>query len=460
MSIKITHNKTVRQFDSSSVRQLKTLRSIALWCFLLLGSMAYGQASKPNIIYILSDDQAWSDYGFMGHPFIETPNIDKMAQEGLTFTRGYVTAPLCSPSLASIITGLYPHQHGISGNDPAFAFEEKRYGKEWQLERSKNYKEYLDEFQKHPTVPQLLKQEGYLSFQSGKWWGKNWKDGGFTHGMTHGDPGKGGRHGDEGLKIGREGMQPIFDFFDTAISQDKPFFLWYAPFLPHSPHTPPDSLLQKYLPKAPTEPIAKYWAMCEWLDITVGQLLDRIEEKGLTENTLVVFVTDNGWIQNPEVANVFVPGSKQAPQDMGIRTPIIYKWPGRITPKMDTTTMVSSIDIAVSSLVAAGLDPSPEMEGINVMDAEELKARDKVFSLDFAHDMAHVDQPEKSLESRIIITNPWKLIDPNREVEHKEEVQLYNVYQDPYEKQNLATKYPDIVKGLREELDKWWDPEL
>ena len=116
----------------------KTLQSIVFVSFLLLGSMAYGQASKPNIIYILSDDQAWSDYGFMGHPFIETPNIDKMAYEGLTFTRGYVTAPLCSPSLASIITGLYPHQHGITGNDPAFDFEEKRYSKEWQLERSKN----------------------------------------------------------------------------------------------------------------------------------------------------------------------------------------------------------------------------------------------------------------------------------------------------------------------------------
>jgi arylsulfatase A-like enzyme len=438
----------------------KALKLIALGSFLLLGFLTYGQASKPNIIYILSDDQAWSDYGFMGHPIIETPNIDKMAQEGLTFTRGYVTAPLCSPSLASIITGLYPHQHGITGNDPAFDFEEKRYGKEWQMQRSKLYDEYLDEFQKHPTVPELLKEEGYLSFQSGKWWGGNWKEGGFTHGMTHGDPGKGGRHGDEGLKIGREGMQTIFDFMDAAISQDKPFFVWYAPFLPHSPHTPPDSLLQKYLPDAPTESIAKYWAMCEWLDITVGQLLDRVEEKGLTENTLVVFVTDNGWIQDPEVANVFVPGSKQAPLDMGIRTPIIFKWPGKITPDMDSTTLVSSIDIAVSSLAAAGLGPSPEMEGINVLDAEALKARDKIFSLDFAHDMVHVDQPEKSLESRIIITNPWKLIDPNREVEQKEEVQLYNIYQDPFEKKNLATKNPDIVKGLREELDKWWTPEL
>lgn len=442
--------------NSIKTTDSRTLQTIALGCFLMWGSIVYGQTSKPNIIYILSDDQAWSDYGFMGHPYIETPNIDKLAHEGLTFTRGYVTAPLCSPSLASIITGKYPHQHRITGNDPTFTSDEKRYSKEWQLERRKNYQDYLDEFQKHPTVPELLKEQGYLSFQSGKWWGGNWREGGFTHGMTHGDPGKGGRHGDEGLAIGREGMQPIYDFMDTAISQEKPFFLWYAPFLPHSPHTPPDSLLQKYLPDAPTEPIAKYWAMCEWLDVTVGQLLDRIEEKGLTENTLVVFVTDNGWIQDPDVTNKFAPGSKQDPREMGIRTPIIYKWPGKISPEMDTTSLVSSVDMAVTSMVAAGMDPHPDMEGINVMDAKALKNRDKVYSLDFAHDMVHVDQPEKSLESRIIITNPWKLIDPAQ----NNEVQLFNVYQDPDEKENLAAKYPEIVHNLQEELDKRWDPDL
>lgn len=437
-----------------------TIQSLILGCCLFLGSMAYGQGSKPNIIYILSDDQAWSDYGFTGHPVIETPNIDKLAQEGLTFTRGYVTAPLCSPSLASIITGLYPHQHGISGNDPTVDFEGKRYAKDWQMERSKLYEDYLDEFQKHPTIPQLLEEEGYLSFQSGKWWGGHWKEGGFSQGMTHGDPGKGGRHGDEGLKIGREGMQPVTDFIDYAVDQDKPFFVWYAPFLPHSPHNPPDSLLQKYLPHAPTKPVAQYWAMCEWLDITVGQLLDHVADKGLTENTLVVFVTDNGWIQDPEVPNKYAPGSKQDPREMGIRTPIIYKWPAKISPVMDSTTLVSSIDIAVTTLAAVGLDPTPDMKGVNVMDAKALKARDKVFSLDFAHDMVHVDHPEKSLESRMIMTNPWKLIDPAPGNGENREVQLYNVFNDPYEKKNLATTYPEIVKTLRAELDKWWSPDL
>ncbi|MEX2565167.1 MAG: sulfatase [Cyclobacteriaceae bacterium] len=434
----------------------KVLIAVLLLFFLIPVPPTFSQTEKPNIIYILSDDQSWNDYGFTGHPHIETPNIDQLAEDGLTFTRGYVTAPLCSPSLASIITGLYPHQHGITGNDPKFTFDGQRYRTDWQAARSRLYRDYLDEFQKHPTVPMLLKKLGYLSHQSGKWWGGHWKEGGFTHGMTHGDPSKGGRHGDEGLKIGREGMEPIFDFMDHAIGEDKPFFIWYAPFLPHSPHNPPDSLLQKYLPKAPTKPIAAYWAMCEWLDITVGQLLDRVEEKGLTDNTMVVFVTDNGWIQDPEVPNRFVEGSKQAPQDMGIRTPVIFKWPGKIKPKMDTKNLVSSIDMAVTTLAAVGLDPTPEMEGINVLDKKALKDRDKIFSVDFAHDMLAVDQPEKTLENRMVITTPWKMIVPDVANQDNKEVLLYHIIKDPMEKNNVAKENPKVVKNLMSDLDNWW----
>ena len=93
---------------------------IAVCCILLFAgaTVASRAADRPNVLLILSDDQAWGDYGFMGHPHIETPHLDQLAAEASTFTRGYVTAPLCRPSLASILTGLHPHQHGITGNDP------------------------------------------------------------------------------------------------------------------------------------------------------------------------------------------------------------------------------------------------------------------------------------------------------------------------------------------------------
>ena len=130
------------------------------------------------------------------------------------------------------------------------------------------------------TLPRLLAAKGYLSHQSGKWWHGGFADGGFTHGMTHGDPARGGRHGDAGLEIGRKGLKPIRDFLNVAESKGKPFFLWYAPFLPHRPHNPPERLLKKYRDQTDSIHVAKYWAMCEWFDESCGQLLDLLAEKG------------------------------------------------------------------------------------------------------------------------------------------------------------------------------------
>lgn len=449
-----------------------------LFVFLLVGctkSQKEGEQTNPNIVFIISDDQSWTDYGFMGHPHIETPNIDKLASQGLTFTRGYLTAPVCRPSLASIITGLYPHQHGVTGNDPEFTFEGEgaRYRGEWLQQREPLNKVITQNFQTHSTLPDLLKKQGYRSFQTGKWWEGSWQDGGFTGGMTHGDPERGGRHGDEGLKIGREGMQPIEDFMDEAEDQNKPFFIWYAPFMPHTPHTPPDSLLEKYRETTPREPLAKYWAMVEWFDLTVGQLLGSIDERGLTENTIVVYVSDNGWIQNPEGRGFKWP-SKQSPYDMGIRTPIIYKWPGHIASRMDTTTFVSSIDLVPTVLKAAGLEPTSEMQGIDVLNHEELKTRSAVFSEDYHHDIADVDNPTKSLEHRIIMSRPWKLIVPRVEGQPQtlnasgggnyismiKEPELYHILNDPHEKNNVASDHPEVIKELRQRLNNWWEPDF
>ena len=418
---------------------------------------ATNQEALPNIVYIISDDQAWTDYGFTGHPYIQTPNIDRLAQEGRTYTRGYSVAPLCSPSLATLITGVYPQQHGITGNDPQFELEGRRYGKEWAVERRKRFQPWLDRFQQHPTVPQLLSDKGYLSFQSGKWWGGHWKEGGFTGGMTHGDPTRGGRHGDEGLKIGREGLKPVFDFIDRATAQDKPFFLWYAPFLPHLPHTPPDSLLQKYIDKTPSEAVARYWAMCEWFDQTIGELLQQLENKGLSENTLVIYACDNGWIQDPEKRNAYMPGSKQDPNEMGIRTPLIFHWPNRIKPRLDTTTLVSTVDLVPTMLDAASVPALPEMPGLSALDSKKLEARDTIFAIDFDHDMVSVNDPGASLQHRIVLTHPWKLIDPEPANEPGQP-ELYNIFEDPFETNNLAGKHPELVARLKASLDNWWKP--
>ncbi|HEY3789824.1 MAG TPA: sulfatase-like hydrolase/transferase, partial [Urbifossiella sp.] len=177
----------------------------------------------PNVLMIIGDDQAWTDYGFMGSKIVRTPNLDRLAAESLVFPRGYVPSSLCRPSLASMITGLFPHQHGIVSNDPPYP------PNVLPADRMKNAKYLADraamvaQFEKSPTLARLLGRAGYVSHQSGKWWeGNACRCGGFTEAMTLGDPARGGRHGDEGLKIGREGLQPVYDFLDKAKKDGKP----------------------------------------------------------------------------------------------------------------------------------------------------------------------------------------------------------------------------------------------
>lgn len=410
--------------------------------------------SRPNIVLLISDDQSWTDYSFLGHQQIETPRLDKLAQESLTFTWGYTTAPLCRPALASMITGLYPHQHQVVGNDPVFDESGlQSYSEEWMQARAKVNEKNIDRIKNLETLADLLGNVGYTSLQTGKWWEGHYSNGGFDQGMTHGNPEKGGRHGDEGLTIGREGLDPIYNFINEAQDEESPFFIWYAPFLPHAPHTPPDSLLNKYLPISPTPAVARYWAMCEWFDITCGQLIDYVDQKGLTENTLFVYVTDNGWIQDPERRNRYAPRSKREPYEMGIRTPIMFRWPGEIRPQMDFTNPVSSIDIATTILGICEIEPTDQMQGINVLDQNELTQRETVFAETYAHDFSSVDS---SLLYRIAIDLPYKLILPDPENKPDQSPELYNIMEDPLEKTDISASEPEKVQELTSKINEWW----
>lgn len=413
------------------------------------GKNSTEQKETPNIVFIISDDQSWTDYGFMGNENIETPRIDQLASESLTFARGYVPTSLCSPSLASMITGLYPKNHGILGND--VVYDRVKNSAESKKNRAEKYKPMISHFEKLTTLPDLLKQKGYLSFQTGKWWHGNYKVGGFDYGMTHGDPKRGGRHGDYGLEIGRKGLDTINSFVDLAMEQKKPFFLWYAPFLPHTPHTPPQELLDKYMKKTSSEYVAKYWAMCEWFDQTCGELMDMVEDKGLTENTLFVYVCDNGWVQNPD-RGTYMKNSKRAPYDLGMRTPIMYKWKGKITPKMDTESVVSSVDMLPTILDILGIEKPENLPGINILDDKTLQKRDVIFGEIYAHDFETVDN---SLYYNIAIASPYKLIVPDAERKEGEEVQLFNIEKDPFEKNNIAESNPEIVAQLKQKIKSY-----
>jgi len=385
----------------------------------------------------------------MGHPVIQTPHLDKLASQSLVFERGYVPDSLCRASLATMVTGLFPHQHKITSNDPPRPGNQSPEGNATFLRQRQQMIDYIDRV---PTLPRMLAEKGYLSHQSGKWWEGNHSRGGFTHGMTHGDPARRGRHGDEGLKIGREGLQPIFDFIAEA--DDKPFFLWYAPFLPHAPHTPPERLLSKYIDKTDSLPIARYWAMCEWFDETCGELLDHLDEKNLSDNTLVLFVVDNGWIQRPD-NNGYAPRSKRSQYDGGVRTPIMVRWPGHVEPAR-SESLASSIDLVPTALASCGLKPTSDMQGINLLDARAVAARNTIYGEIFEHNAVDIHSPLSSLDYRWCVDGSWKLIEPHAANVPDGQVELYNLETDPHEHMNLAAAQSDRVKQLEAKIDRWW----
>jgi len=413
-----------------------------LWWFTgVSGHLPAGETpprqSRPNLVLIVSDDQGWTDFSFMGHPEIKTPRIDQLAAESVQFPQGYVPTSLCRASLATLLTGQYGHQHRICCNDPP---------------------EGVDRAAMHPFIrqapalPRLLAAEGYLSLQTGKFWEGHFSNAGFTHGMT-----VKGRHGDDGLKIGRETFAPIDQFLDEAGS--RPFFLWYAPMLPHEPHNPPPRLLQKYERPDLHPKLAKYHAMCEWFDETVGTLLDKLDQRGLRDNTVVLFTVDNGWIQetgaNRTTRGWFAPKSKLSPYDGGLRFPLLIRWPGVLQPAR-RDDLVSSIDVVPTLLGAAGVPIPAEMPGLNLLPAAREATplpRTRVFGEIFEHTASTLERPALDLTHRWVREGDWKLILFEADGQPPE---LYHLRQDPFEQLNLADREPERVSHLREAIDQWW----
>lgn len=443
-----------RMLDALTLRLLATLLScVCAAATSLAQSASPAPQPLPNIVIIVSDDHGWEDYGFMRHRDVRTPSIDTLASEGLVFTRGYVPTALCRPSLASLVTGLHPHQHGITGNDPPAGVARD---------------EMVRTFARTDTLMSRLRAKGYVSLQTGKWWEGNPRERGFTASMTHGDVSRGGRHGDEGLAIGREGLRPIYDFIESAGT--KPFFVWYAPMMPHTPHTPPQRLLEKYQRPDRPLPVARYYAMVEWFDETVGALMDHLDRRGLRDNTVVFYLADNGWLQATTPAGQPQTRGKLTPYEAGVRTPIVMRWPGRVKPGHDDRTLVSSLDIAPTILRVLGLDPPAAMAGLDLRDREGLARRRVLFGSLFAHTAVDVTRPVANLKYRTVLRDDgWKLIlpyEPNRNVAQTMSgatadwmrlgPELYNVRDDPRETRNRAGEQPEIVRDLRGLLDGWW----
>ncbi|MGL4551950.1 MAG: sulfatase-like hydrolase/transferase, partial [Gemmataceae bacterium] len=384
-------------------------------------------AKAPNVLLIVADDHGWPDFGFMGSKEARTPHLDRLAAGSAVFPNGYVPTSLCRASLATILTGQYASQHKICCNDPPEGVD----------------RTLMHPFiKKAPALPRLLGAGGYVSLQTGKFWEGHHSNAGFTRGMT-----VKGRHGDDGLAIGRKTMKPVYDFIAGAGA--NPWMVWYAPMMPHEPHNPPDRLLKKYEAKGRHPKQAKYLAMIEWFDETVGELLGHLDAKKQADHTLVLFVVDNGWIQETGEKRTtrgwFAPRSKMSPYDGGLRTPIMIRWPGKVKPGR-YEDLASTVDVAPTVLTAAGLPVPKEVSGVSLLDVAAGKGpleRKAVFGEIYEHTATDIDRPAVDLTHRWVREGAWKLIVP---VKGKPE--LYDVGTDPHEKAELSAREPGRVKRL------------
>jgi len=401
--------------------------------------LAHAQ-DRPNVVFILSDDHCWMDYSFMGHPHVKTPQLDRLASEGLVYERGYDTASMCRPSLASIVTGLYPHQTAVRGNHSipakyieAFKTMDKKEGRALTRKHSHLMTASL---KNAPSMVKQLKANGYATFKAGKWWEGNPLDHGFE--------------GTYSNQIGRKTMKPIYDFVNKAQKDKKPFFIWYGVFQPHTPHNAPDRLYRKYKNIAPNESTARYWANIAWLDETCGQIVNFLKEKKLYDNTLFVYASDNGWLPDPKQVGGYIRSKKEA-VEIGVRTPIFITHKNKIVPHRDKETLASTIDIAPTILKACGIEPDKMMSGLDLRKPDLLAKRGSIFVDNYDRDInineAH--NLHSDILARVVVNGWYKLIvRPNKN-------ELYDLKNDPDDRKNISAQHPEKVKELSALIDKW-----
>ncbi len=321
--------------------QINLWQSLCLAMVLGAFCVALGQtARKPNIILIIADDLAWDDSGPYGNKNVGTPHLDRLAREGLKFTRAFVTISSCSPSRSSLITGRYPH------NTDAEQLH-------WPLPPTQ------------VTFVEKLKVAGYWTAASGKWHlGEAVKD----RFDVVDDPGEAGFQTDPktGKMLAKDdsgaaGWIPILQ----QRPKDKPFFLWFAALDPHrdyiansipNPHQPSAVIVPAHLPDTPEvrSELALYYDEITRLDANVGKVIAELERQGVADNTLILFISDNG---RP------FPGAKTTLYDTGIHTPLLARWPGQIRRGLVADGLVSSIDLAPTILQLANVPIPASMQG-------------------------------------------------------------------------------------------------
>jgi len=415
-----------------------------------------------NVLFILVDDLGWGDLACYGNGIVKTPNIDRLAAQGLRFTNFYVNAPVCSPTRAGFMTGLFPSRLGIYGH---FAKEE--------LNERRGMPQSMDP--EVPTVADLFKKAGYTTAHFGKWHlgTAPAQEYGFDISKTFAGGGPFAWENED--HFWRNSSECIVDAAIAFLKEhrDKPFYANVWTFHPHAPLDPSpeqmapyDRFNDKRLKGEFTTPFAVFYGVVTELDRQIGRLLDTLDELELSENTLVLFSSANGPedIHLPETAHsgVGTPGPfrgrKRSLYEGGIRTPFMVRWPGKTPPgKVDRTTVLSGVDFLPSICCAAGVPVSEPLHGDGENLAEALQGtpanRKKPLFWEFR---SRVLGDVMNRNPRMVIRDAnWKLLmNPDRS-----RIELYDIPNDPMEVDNVADNHPDVVSRLADKLLAW-DAEL
>ena len=448
------------------------LLAMALTGSIAISCHATPSAERPNIVLIIADDMAWDDCGAYGNGNVKTPHIEKLAREGMRFDRAFVTASSCSPSRSTMITGRFPHSTGAQELH-------------WPLPPAQ------------VTFVEKLKAAGYWTAQAGKWHlGAAVKD--RFDVVREGDSaafqvgsGKDARtrmtaRGAGAVQSGCDQWVPVL----RARPNEKPFFLWLAAFDPHrdyepgtipTPHRPGDVVVPPYLPDVPEvrQDLALYYDEISRLDHYVGEVLAELDRQKVAQDTLVLFLSDNG---RP------FPRCKTTLYDSGIKTPFIVRWPGHIRPGTRCESLISTIDIAPTVLRLAGIEPGPHVQGKDIsplFSAPTSKVHDIVFAERNWHDFAARGRAVRSARFKYIrnddhttaLTPPADVvrsptfqamrrlrdagkltaIERSCFVTPRPLEELYDLEADPHELVNLAgdRKYAAAIGEMRTALAEW-----
>ncbi|MCA8988325.1 MAG: sulfatase-like hydrolase/transferase [Planctomycetaceae bacterium] len=441
-------------------------KSTLLFCTLILSLLSgtCSAAECPNILFIFADDWGWGDLSCHGHPYVKTPNIDRLAREGTDFHRFTVASGVCSPSRTAVMTGHFPARYNIDGHFAWVPSNAKRNMPDWLSPQA-------------PTLPRMLQQVGYKTAHFGKWHLSNdmIPDSPLPAQYGYDEYGAFNCAGEQ-MPVHEDATHAI-EFIRKCHSENAPFFinLWM-----HEPHTPFHTVPKyewrfRHLERADQI----YASVLSHADDRIGQLLNTLDQLGITNETLVIFSSDNGPARSsgPEeltlqydtatgagwgiAASKGITGGRKGYKaclfEGGIGVPFIARWPGKIPAgNVDSTSLISAVDLLPTfcELAGATLPDSYEPDGISqvpVLLGMPVPQRSKplFWRMQSAWPIRKA-QPYHWVYYTVVHEN-WKLL-TNQQTSYCE---LYDLVSDPYEKVDLKETRPEVVEQLKNHIQQW-----